>query len=322
MKSDTGTPDEGWPTERAHLKDPNDTTHTIFRYPAPPDLRDLVRRYWIPVWQVQHGRDAPQHVLRYPVCLVVVADDYARFYGVASGLSTKVLTGEGWAVGVMLTPATGALLTGGALAAFTDRMVDVEDVLGDAGADAAERIREAMLPDPRSPEAHRTAMGIYDDIFRSYLPVDDEGRLVNRVVAFVEDNPDVLRVEQVRVDDEDLSIVLVQPTATNTPYPQHARNYLDHEPKLPDPLIDPHRVAEAILDAAQKGGRDAKVGAMSHMNTTISKLLPSLAERLAAKQVDRQEHERPPLDPDGTLYKAGESGRVYGVDKDGRILDR
>ncbi len=198
MKSDTGTPDEGWPTERAHLKDPNDTTHTIFRYPAPPDLRDLVRRYWIPVWQVQHGRDAPQHVLRYPVCLVVVADDYARFYGVASGLSTKVLTGEGWAVGVMLTPATGALLTGGALAAFTDRMVDVEDVLGDAGADAAERIREAMLPDPRSPEAHRTAMGVYDGIFRSYLPVDDEGRLVNRVVAFVEDNPDVLRVEQVR----------------------------------------------------------------------------------------------------------------------------
>ena len=133
---------------------------------------------------------------------------------------------------------------------------------------------------------------------------------------------DALRVEQVRVDDEDLSIVLVQPTATNTPYPQHARNYLDHEPKLPDPLIDPHRVAEAILDAAQKGGRDAKVGAMSHMNTTMSKLLPSLAERLAAKQVDRQEHERPPLDPDGTLYKAGESGRVYGVDKDGRILGR
>lgn len=133
---------------------------------------------------------------------------------------------------------------------------------------------------------------------------------------------DALRVEQVRVEDEDLSIVLVQPTATNTPYPQHARNYLDHEPRLPDPLIDPQRVAEAILDAAQKGGRDAKVGAMSHMNTAMSKLLPALAERLAAKQADRQEHARPPLDPEGTLYKPGEGGRVYGVDEDGRILDR
>lgn len=133
---------------------------------------------------------------------------------------------------------------------------------------------------------------------------------------------DALRVEQVRVEDEDLSIVLVQPTATNTPYPQHARNYLDHEPKLPDPLIDPQRVAEAILDAAQKGGRDAKVGAMSHMNTAMSKLLPALAERLAARQAGRQEHARPPLDPEGTLYKPGESGRVYGVDEDGRILDR
>ncbi len=131
---------------------------------------------------------------------------------------------------------------------------------------------------------------------------------------------DALRVEQVRVEDEDIAIVLVQPTATNTPYPQHARNYLDHEPKLPDPLIDPHRVAEAILEAAEKGGREVKVGAMAHMNTSMSKLLPALAERMSAKQAKRQEHERPPLDPAGTLFKPGHSGRVYGVDDDGRIL--
>lgn len=131
---------------------------------------------------------------------------------------------------------------------------------------------------------------------------------------------DALRVEQVRVEDEDISIVLVQPTATNTPYPQHARNYMDREPKLPTPLIDPHRVAEAILDAAQKGGRDVKVGAMSHINTATSKLLPALGERMAAMQAGRQQHEEGPRDPEGTLFKPGESGQVYGVDDDGRVL--
>lgn len=198
MKSDTGGSEAGGPIERAHLKHPNDTTHTIFRYPAPPDLSELVRRYWIPVWRVPPGRDAPQHVLRYPVCLIVITDEYARFYGVESGLSTTVLTGDGWAVGVMLTPAAGALLTGVELAAFTDRVVDVSEVLGDAGRDTVEQIREVMRQDPRSPDTHRSATAVYDDVLRSHLPVDDEGRLVNRVVAFVEDNPDVLRVEQVR----------------------------------------------------------------------------------------------------------------------------
>jgi short-subunit dehydrogenase len=131
---------------------------------------------------------------------------------------------------------------------------------------------------------------------------------------------DALRVEQVRVEEEDISIVLVQPTATNTPYPQHARNYMDREPKLPSPLIDPHRVAEAILDAAQKGGRDIKVGAMSHINTATSKLLPALGERMAAKQAGRQQHEQGPRDPGGTLFRPGETGQVYGVGKDGEVL--
>lgn len=200
MKSDIATPDDSEPIERAHLKHPNDTSHTIFRYPAAPDLRELVWRYWVPVWSVPPGRDAPQHVLRYPVCLFVITDDYARFYGVESGMSTTILTGDGWAVGVMLTPAAGALLTGDSLASFTDRVVDLPEVLGDAGVRTIERVREAMRRDPRSPGAHRTATDAYDAVFRSYLPVDAEGRLVDRIVAFVEDNPDVLRVEQVRAE--------------------------------------------------------------------------------------------------------------------------
>ncbi|MFL6586654.1 MAG: SDR family oxidoreductase [Luteimonas sp.] len=130
---------------------------------------------------------------------------------------------------------------------------------------------------------------------------------------------DALRVEQERVDDQPVSIVLIQPTAVNTPYPQNARNYLAHEPKLPSPLIDPHRVAEAILDAAEKGGREIKVGALAHVNTTLFKLLPRLAERMTSKQATRQEHDLAPRDPDGALFKPGERGHVYGVDGDGRI---
>lgn len=131
---------------------------------------------------------------------------------------------------------------------------------------------------------------------------------------------DALRVEQERVDDQPLTIVLIQPTGVNTPYPQHARNYLDHEPKLQAPLNDPHRVAEAILDAAQKGGRDIKVGAMAHFNTALSQILPRLGDRLASLQSTRQEHDERPHAPAGTLYEPGRSGRVYGVDGEAEVI--
>ena len=40
-------------------------------------------------------------------------------------------------------------------------------------------------------------MTAYGDALRPFLPVDEEGDLVNRVVAFVESSSDVLRVAQV-----------------------------------------------------------------------------------------------------------------------------
>ncbi len=123
---------------------------------------------------------------------------------------------------------------------------------------------------------------------------------------------DALRVEVEVVDEAPVSITLIQPTAVNTPYPEHARNYMDRQPKLPSPQIDPTQVAQAILQAASEGGRDVTVGAMSKINTTLSKLLPSLGDRMAALQADRQQEERAPLNPEGTLYRPGESGRVHG----------
>lgn len=183
--------------ERAHLKDPRDSSHAMYRYEPSPALGGLVQRFWIPVWSVPHGSEAPQQVLQYPVCLLVVAHDYARFYGVVSGLSTTTLTGEGWAVGVMCTPAAGYLVAGGPVSAYTDRHVLLADVLGPDGERLTERVRAAMAGDPHDGAAHRSAMAAYDDVLRRFLPVDGEGVLVDRVVAFVEGNPDVVRVAQV-----------------------------------------------------------------------------------------------------------------------------
>ncbi|MDB5841625.1 MAG: Short-chain dehydrogenase, partial [Herminiimonas sp.] len=123
---------------------------------------------------------------------------------------------------------------------------------------------------------------------------------------------DALRVEVEEVDKSPVSITLIQPTAVNTPFPQHAKNYMDKEPKLPTPQIDPHKVADASLHAATKPVRDVKVGMMAKLNTTMENLLPALGEKISAMQATRQQYDEPPRDPEGALYKPGGTGQIYG----------
>jgi short-subunit dehydrogenase len=123
---------------------------------------------------------------------------------------------------------------------------------------------------------------------------------------------DALRVEIENVEEAPVSITLIQPTAVDTPFPEHARNYMAQEPKLPSPMIDPHKVAEAILDAAVDGGRDVKVGAMALLNTTTAKLLPSLGDRMSAMQANRQQQDIAAQTPEGSLFEPGITGNVYG----------
>jgi short-subunit dehydrogenase len=123
---------------------------------------------------------------------------------------------------------------------------------------------------------------------------------------------DALRVEVEELDKAPVSITLIQPTAVDTPFPQHARNYMDKEPKLPTPQIDPHQVAKAILHAATKATRDIKVGMMAKINTTVQNVLPALAQKIEAMQAGRQQYNEPPRNPEGALYQPGGTGQVYG----------
>lgn len=178
--------------ERAHLVDPSDTTYAIDRFPASPDVATLVRRHWVPVWHLPEGRSSEQSVLQYPVCLVVVAHDYARFYGVASGLSRTTLAGRGWAAGVMLQPGAGRLVLRRDVSTVTDRFVELSDVLG---GQLVRDVRAAMT-EPQDPACRRAAADVLEAALRTFLPLDDEGLLVNDLVDHVENTPELRQVAQ------------------------------------------------------------------------------------------------------------------------------
>jgi short-subunit dehydrogenase len=123
---------------------------------------------------------------------------------------------------------------------------------------------------------------------------------------------DTLRIEVEEVDEAPVSITLIQPTAVDTPFPRHARNYQEQEAKLPDPMIEPQQVADAILEAAVTPTRAKKVGGAAVLNTLMAKLLPGSGEKMAARQADSLHYEEPPRHPEGTLHQPGEATGVAG----------
>jgi short-subunit dehydrogenase len=123
---------------------------------------------------------------------------------------------------------------------------------------------------------------------------------------------DALRIEIQEVDKAPVSITLIQPTAVDTPFPQHARNYMDKEPKLPSPMIDPEKVAKSICDACESPTHHVKVGMMAKVNTFMSNNMPQMAEKIAKSYMHKQQMDEPPRHPEGTLHIPGESGEAHG----------
>ena len=180
--------------ERAHLRDPADRTFEIYRYAPPEELSCWIRRYWIPVWDVPDPAGREQKVLQYPVTLAVVSSTYAHFIGPQRGLSTNVLVGRGWAFGVMLAPAAGALLLGTSVSDLTDRRVPLETIA--ALAELPDRLRQIMTEDPSAVAAHEAGRRFVEDRLRRLGDPDQESRLVNALVTAVEDDPGLTSVGQ------------------------------------------------------------------------------------------------------------------------------
>ncbi|MDN5724909.1 MAG: helix-turn-helix domain-containing protein [Propionibacteriales bacterium] len=189
------------PIDRAHLRNPADSSHRIHRHAPSPALRELIRRYWIPVWDT----DTPttQQVLQYPVCLLVISDSYARLVGPARGISIKELSGRGWAFGVMLQPAAGTMLLASQESApgapSVQGVVDSHLELSalPAVGELVPEITRIMISDPHSAEGHDRAIQAVERTLGALGRPDAEGLLINDIVEWVEDDPDVQRVWQI-----------------------------------------------------------------------------------------------------------------------------
>ncbi|QLG61333.1 SDR family oxidoreductase [Halorarum salinum] len=142
---------------------------------------------------------------------------------------------------------------------------------------------------------------------------------------------DALRME-LEEEGAPVSVTLVKPSAIDTPYPAHAKNYMDREARLPPPLYAPETVARAVLHAAERPERDVFVGAggagLSVFGRVASGVMDTVMERLFFG-LQRTDREAGPLerngldDPAGDLEERGDyDGPVAGTSLYTRLVQR
>jgi short-subunit dehydrogenase len=93
---------------------------------------------------------------------------------------------------------------------------------------------------------------------------------------------DALRAE-LRHEGAPISVTLVRPAAINTPYAEHAKNYLPDQPTHVPPVYTPRSVAKAILHAATHPKRDIYVGSSGRIAAWVHGISPSLADAALAR---------------------------------------
>jgi len=105
---------------------------------------------------------------------------------------------------------------------------------------------------------------------------------------------DALRMELER-DGAPVSVTLIKPGAIDTPYPEHARNYMDSPPRLPPMIYAPETVADAILFACEHSRRQLYVGGFGYLLSLSGRLAPRLTDK--AMELFGVEAQQKPGDP-------------------------
>jgi short-subunit dehydrogenase len=124
---------------------------------------------------------------------------------------------------------------------------------------------------------------------------------------------DALRME-LEHDHIPVAVTLVKPSAINTPYPEHARNYMkDGVPALLPPLYAPEVVAETILRCAERPVRDIIVGGAGRVQVAMGRIAPRLTDRFMKRAMFEsqkvRDHSQP---PEGSLNHPQRDGRTRG----------
>lgn len=119
-----------------------------------------------------------------------------------------------------------------------------------------------------------------------------------------------------------VSVSLVKPSAINTPFPEHGKNYMAEEPALPPPMYAPEVAAEVILHCAEHPVRDIYAGARAKLHSLQGAVIPRGVDKfMEAVFFEKQKAKRPANPMDDALYHPTTSLHERGAAPQGKVYE-
>lgn len=117
---------------------------------------------------------------------------------------------------------------------------------------------------------------------------------------------DSLRVE-LEAEDAPVAVTLIKPATVDTMFIEHAKNYLDTEPRLPQPQYAPEVAADAILHAAENVTRDIYVGGAAKLAASAAHYAPRMIDSYMKRFLIQQQKSGVPARDrqQNSLYEPG-----------------
>ncbi|MCA1630709.1 MAG: SDR family oxidoreductase [Acidobacteria bacterium] len=124
---------------------------------------------------------------------------------------------------------------------------------------------------------------------------------------------DALRME-LEEEGAPVSVTLIKPSAIDTPYRAHAKNYLEVEPMNPPPVYAPEPAAEAILHAAEHKRRDIYIGAGGRVLSSVGAGAPRFTDKAMELTTFKLQQSDEPSAPDraDSLHAPSRDGEERG----------
>jgi hypothetical protein len=118
-----------------------------------------------------------------------------------------------------------------------------------------------------------------------------------------------------------ISVTLIKPGSINTPFPRHAKNYMEREATLPPPVYAPDVVARTILYCCEHPERDVFVGAGGKMIAASGQYAPRLTDRFMERNLFEQQKKDAPPSRRDSLFAPSEDLAERG-DYEGHTMER
>ena len=109
-----------------------------------------------------------------------------------------------------------------------------------------------------------------------------------------------------------IAVTLVKPASINTPFTEHARNYMEEQPEYAGAVYPPEEVARAILRCAEHPMRDVTVGGGGKMMSVMGTVAPRVTDLVMERTLFKGQKKHEPRHGGDSLHAPQEDGRKYG----------